>query len=235
MDPYDNNFEDEYDDYDQSDYYDEDEEDIYWDELAHNVVNMNLHSDLYDDVQDDYGYDPWDILDRVVLDVCNCEQEHVKFSLKIVDYERSSMPQPSIFHLHHICKMLLLLIDEARPFAGNWTMSAAEMIKSLEEVVTKIRNKLQKAAKKKLSSLLELPDVVIDSIYGFMLDTFTEDDWKFEAVPEEQNSTFMELFNQLEDKFKFLYLQLERKCCTTTPFSKVLDISSLQEAAEKFI
>ena len=62
MDPYDNNFEDEYDDYDQSDYYDEDEEDIYWDELAHNVVNMNLHSDLYDDVQGDYGYDPWDIL-----------------------------------------------------------------------------------------------------------------------------------------------------------------------------
>ena len=98
-----------------------------------------------------------------------------------------------------------------------------------------LRNKLQKAAKKKLSSLLELPDVVIDSIYGFMLDTFTEDDWKFEAVPEEQNSTFMELFNQLEDKFKFLYLQLERKCCTTTPFSTVLDISSLQEAAEKFI
>ena len=47
MDPYDNNFEDEYDDYDQSDYYDEDEEDIYWDELAHNVVNMNLHIPIF--------------------------------------------------------------------------------------------------------------------------------------------------------------------------------------------
>ena len=75
-----------------------------------------------------------------VLDVCNCEQEHVKFSLKIVDYERSMhAPQPTIYHLHHICKMFLLLIDEARPFAGNWTMSAADMIKSLEEIVTGIR------------------------------------------------------------------------------------------------
>ena len=109
MDPYENDF-DEYDDYDQSDYYDEDE--VFWDYL-----------------NTEHG----------VLDVCNCEQEHVKFSLKIVDYERSSMPQPTIYHLHHICKMFLLLIDEARPFAGNWTMSAAEMIKSLEEIVTGIR------------------------------------------------------------------------------------------------
>ena len=61
MDPYENDFEDDYDDYDQSDYY-EDEDDIFWDEFAHNMVNMNLHSDLYDDVPDDYGYDPWDIL-----------------------------------------------------------------------------------------------------------------------------------------------------------------------------
>ena len=102
-------------------------------------------------------------------------------------------------------------------------------------LITLLRNKLLKAAKQKLSSLLELPDVVIDNLYGFMLDTFTEDDWRFEAVPEEQNPTFSELFDQLEDKFKFLYLQLERKCCTTTPFSKVIDLSSLQEAAKKFI
>jgi len=234
MDPYDNDFDAEYDDdYENSDNYSEDD-DAYWDELAHNVVNINLHSDLYDPVQDDYGYDPFDVLDSE-LDVCHCEQDHVKFSLKIVDYERSNMPRPTIFHLHHICKMFLLLIDEARPFAGNWTLRAAEMIEKLVETVLNIRNKVKKAAMQKLSSLLELPDVVIDKIYDFMLETFDGDDWKFEAVPEEKTQTFIELFDQLEDKFKFLYLQLERKSCSFKPFSQVLDISSLQGAARNFL
>ena len=97
------------------------------------------------------------------------------------------------------------------------------------------RNKVKKAAMQKLSSLLELPDVVIDKIYDFMLDTFDGDDWKFEAVPEEETETFIQLFDQLEEKFKFLYLQLERKSCSFKPFSQVLDISSLQGAARNFL
>ena len=72
-----------------------------------------------------------------------------------------------------------VLVQEARPAAHYKTTKAVlENLDFVEETAFAIKKKFEEIAKKKLSELLTLPDLVIDCIFDYMLATFDEKDWR---------------------------------------------------------
>ena len=171
------------DDFD-SDDFNEDYHDDYDYDSDEYIQHHGGYDDLYDDIQDDYGYDAWWGLDEPDL-------EDLEFPRIFCDYHPSWKKSKKTFlDLYFVAERTKQLIDFTREHLID-DDDANESYENVwkEELETSYENVLKHLAVSKkrfiaiLSNVLGLPDLVIDKIFIYVVESYN---WHFDKFgPEE--------------------------------------------------
>ena len=181
---YRNEDDDDSDDYDDDDY-DYDSEDY----LHHH----GGYDDLYDDIQDDYGYDAWSQVGELEVPTKFCE------------YHPSWKKTRNTFlDLYVVTERTKQLFDLSREYFIDTLHFDAERLEELSTCYNYLENHLAVSWKKStvmLSRVLGLPDLVIDKIFISIVESYNwhydkfgpeEVSWQYEEGHSEEDQNYLE-------------------------------------------
>ena len=159
---------------------------------------------MYDDIQDEFGYDAWELKDELDL------------PSKFYDYHPTWKKSKKTFlDLYFVAVRTKQLIDLSRDFIIEKLDFDDDQLKELETIYQHIEEHLKVSKKRSIAMLTKvigLPDLVIDKIfinivesYNWHFDKFgpEETTWLYEEVGEEDSETHGEADHPLVDEDRY--------------------------------
>ena len=178
-------------DYDSDDFVDYDDDyDYDSDEFIH---HHGGYDDLYDDIQDEYGYDAWE------------PKEELELPSKFYDYHPTWKKSKKTFlDLYFLAERTKQLIDLSREYIIEKLNFDDDQLKELEKSYQHMEKHLKVTKKRSIAMLTKvigLPDLVMDNIfikivesYNWHFDKFGPEEitWLYEEIGEEDSETHCE-------------------------------------------
>ena len=171
-------------DYDSDDFVDYDYD---YHEFIH---HQGGYYDLYDDIQDEYGYDAWESNDDLDL------------PSKFYDYHPTWKKSKKTFlDLYFVAERTKQLIDFSREYIIDKLHFDDDAMKELETSYQNVEKDIKVSKKRSIAMLnkvIGLPDLVIDNIFSKIVESYNwhfdkfgpeEITWLYEEVEEEVSET----------------------------------------------
>ena len=173
---------------DSDDYHDDDDYDYDSEEYLH---HHGGYDDLYDDVQDDYGYDAWSLV------------EELEVPRKFCDYHPSWKKTKNTFlDLYVVVERTKQLFDLSREYFNDTLHFDAEKFEEMSTCYNHLEKHLVVSREKSiamLSRVIGLPDLVIDKIFISIVESYN---WHFDQFgPEEVSWQYEEGHSEEDQKY----------------------------------